>query len=137
MLRPTTSTSGSDRVQGLMALLKDKSSPYALHWDDDESMLLSVARLVTIIESDAPNNIHVNHILSPLGSGSRHGAAVVRTCPTAGMGRRWRLHSSESMPHTVWCRGYRLMRGWNLCAGSRYDNIVPKHLPGGSPGGPL
>ena len=37
-------------------LLKDKSSPYALHWDDDESMLLSVARLVTIIESDAPAN---------------------------------------------------------------------------------
>ena len=43
-------------VQGLMALLKDKSSPYALHWDDDEGMLLSVARLVTIIESDAPAN---------------------------------------------------------------------------------
>jgi hypothetical protein len=39
-----------------MALLKDKSPPYALHWDDDESMLLSVARLVTIIESDAPAN---------------------------------------------------------------------------------
>ena len=56
MLRPTTRAPGSDRVQGLMALLKDKSSPYALHWDDDESMLLSVARLVTIIESDAPAN---------------------------------------------------------------------------------